>query len=53
METLKTKSDLCKILQVSLSTVDKWMRSGKIEYIKIGRSVRFSDKAIERLKRGE
>ena len=53
METLKTKKDLCQILQISLPTLNKWMKSGKVKYVKIGRSVRFRDAEIERLKRGE
>lgn len=53
METLKTKKDLCEILKISLSTLNNWMKSGKVKYIKIGNNVRFCDKEIERLKRGE
>ena len=53
MDTLKTKKDLCEIFQISIGAVNNWMKTGKIKYIKIGRSVRFSNEEVERLKRGE
>ena len=53
METLKTKEELCEILQISLSTLNNWMKSGKVKYLKIGRCVRFLNEEVERLKMGE
>lgn len=50
---MKTKKDLCEIFRVSLGTVNNWIKQGKIKAVKIGRSVRFSEEEIERLKRGE
>ena len=53
MDTLKTKKDLCEIFQISLGTVNNWMKTGKIKYLKIGNSVRFLNEEVERLKRSE
>lgn len=53
MDTLKTKKDLCEIFQISLGTVNNWMKTGKIKYLKIGNSVRFLNEEVERLKWGE
>ena len=53
MDTLKSKKDLCEIFQISLGTVNNWMKTGKIKYLKIGNSVRFLNEEVERLKRGE
>lgn len=53
MEPLKTKKNMCEILQISLPTLNNWMKSGKVKYVKIGRCVRFLNEEVERLKRGE
>lgn len=50
---MKTKKDLCEIFQVSLGTVNNWIRDGRIKIVKIGRTVRIPDEEVERLKRGE
>jgi len=42
MDELYTKNDLSKNLKLSVSTIDNHMREGKINYLKIGKSVRFS-----------
>ena len=42
MEELYTKNDLSKNLKLSVSTIDNHMKEGKINYLKIGKSVRFS-----------
>lgn len=50
---MKTKNDVCEIFKVSLSTVNNWIRDGKIKVVKIGRCIRIPDDEIERMKRGE
>ena len=42
MDKLYTKNDLSKNLKLSVSTIDNHMKEGKINYLKIGKSVRFS-----------
>ena len=44
---LYTKSELAKRCQVSTRSIDNWMREGKVPFLKIGRSVRFSPKRVE------
>ena len=51
-DTVKTKKDVCEIFKVSLGTVNKWIKSGKIKVVKIGKVVRISEEEIERLKKG-
>ena len=36
-----TKRGLAPRLQISLRTLDEWMRRGLVPYFKLGRSVRF------------
>jgi len=43
MDKLYTKNELSKNLKLSVSTIDNHMREGKINYIKIGKSVRFAE----------
>jgi len=42
-----TKDELARILNVSFPTVDRIVRAGKIEYLKINASVRFTKKHID------
>jgi len=42
-----TSKDLEKKYQISRSTVDNWKKEG-LPFIKIGRSVRFDEKEVER-----
>ena len=51
-DTVKTKKDVCEIFKVSIGTVNKWIKSGKIKVVKIGKVVRISEEEIERLKKG-
>lgn len=44
---LYTKGELAKRCQVSTRSIDNWMREGKVPFLKIGRSVRFSPKRVE------
>ena len=52
-DEMNTKSDLCQIFKVSLSSVNNWIKDGKIKTIKIGKCVRIPEEEVERLKRGE
>lgn len=52
-DEMNTKNDLCQIFKVSLSTVNNWIKDGKIKTVKIGKCVRIPDEEVERLKRGE
>ena len=47
-EDMYTKQSLAKYLGVSLSTIHRLTAQGKIETIKVGRSVRITDQALAR-----
>ncbi|MCD6394667.1 MAG: helix-turn-helix domain-containing protein [Planctomycetes bacterium] len=47
MNSLLTPSELSKKLKVSKATVYRWTHEQYIPHIKIGRSVRFDEKAVE------
>ena len=42
-----TKKDLMERYSISLSTIDLAMRSGKLPFYKVGKSVRFSEDGIQ------
>lgn len=46
MTTLLTKKDVTDTLKISLSTLDRMMADGRIEFVKIGRLVRFPEAAL-------
>lgn len=41
------KWEVCRRLSMKVRTVDAWMRSGRLVYYKMGRSVRFKWSEIE------
>ena len=43
-----TKNDLIENYNISLSKIDKDIKSKKLSYVKIGRAVRFRKKDIEK-----
>ncbi|MDA8552433.1 helix-turn-helix domain-containing protein [Aquiluna sp.] len=45
---MHTKQSLAKYFGVSLSTIHRLAAQGKIETIKVGRSVRITDQAVAR-----
>lgn len=45
---MHTKHEVADYLKVSIATIDRLIRSGQIETLKIGRSVRITDKALRR-----
>lgn len=45
---LLTVREVADTLKVNLMTVYRWIREGRIEQIKIGRSVRIDEKELER-----
>ena len=47
-EHMYTKQSLAKYFGVSLSTIHRLTAQGKIETIKVGRSVRITDQAVAR-----
>ena len=47
MQELYTKIDLAEQLSVSIGTIDNHMKSGNLKYVKIGKSVRFTEEDIE------
>ena len=47
MQELYTKIDLAEQLSVSVGTIDNHMKSGNLKYVKIGKSVRFTEEDIE------
>ena len=44
---LLTKGDLCEKFRVSLTTVNRWVENGRLRPIRLGRLVRFTDKAVK------
>ena len=46
MENVYTKRDVRENIKVSIPTIDKHMKLGKLKYFKIGKSVRFTDTDI-------
>jgi excisionase family DNA binding protein len=40
-QTLLTKRDIARELQLGRRTIDVWMRQGRIPFLKIGKTVRF------------
>ena len=45
---MHTKQDVADYLKVSIATIDRLIRSGHLEALKIGRSVRITEKALKR-----
>ena len=45
---MHTKHEVADYLKVSIATIDRLIRSGQIETLKIGRSVRITEKALSR-----
>ena len=45
--TLYSKNDLSDLLKLSVSTLDNKMKSGELQFYKIGKSVRFDDNMIQ------
>jgi excisionase family DNA binding protein len=50
---LLTKSDVATLLAVSLSTVNRLLRDGKLQYVKIGSLVRIPMPAIQGVMKGK
>lgn len=48
MERLLTTKQLAEVLQVAPSTVYFWVHSGFVPYIKLGKCVRFNEKAVSK-----
>ena len=48
VEPLLSKKHLAQRLDVTVRTVDTWMATGRVPYLKIGRSVRFSLEDVAR-----
>ena len=46
-DELRTKDDLCEKFQVSMPTLNKWIESGKLRPIRLGKLVRFTHKAVK------
>ena len=45
---MHTKQDVADYLRVSIATIGRLIRSGQLEALKIGRSVRITEKALKR-----
>ena len=52
METIYTVEEVAKLLKVSEATIRAWIQYKKIEFIKVGKSVRIKQSEVERLLRG-
>ena len=46
-EAMHTKKEVADYLRVSLATINRLIRVGQIQTLKIGRSVRITDKALK------
>ncbi len=46
-ESLWTKRELAEFLNVGVKTIDKWVCSKSIPFLKLGRSVRFRRREVE------
>ena len=49
MENLYTKYDLADLLKASVGTIDNKMKEGSLNFMKIGKSVRFSEEDVSTL----
>ncbi len=47
LETLYTVEEAAEILKVSVRTMGNWLRNGKVRGIKLGRSWRIPESALE------
>jgi excisionase family DNA binding protein len=45
---LLTKTDLAERLRVKPRTVDNWMAAGRLPFLKVGKTVRFSWPAVKK-----
>ena len=43
-----TRPEAAELLRISIRTLDYWVKTGQVPHKKIGRSIRFSEKALER-----
>ncbi len=50
---LKTVTETANFFNVSTKTIYRWIGSGKIKCIRIGKCVRISNSEIERIIKGE
>lgn len=48
-EKLLTKRELAELLNISESTINRWMKDGTLPYIKFPQAVRFRKKDVEKL----
>lgn len=46
---LATKSETCATLRISPATLDRWIKAGRLEIVKIGHSVRVKTASIAAL----
>ena len=47
MENVYTKYDLSELLKISIGTIDNKMKLGLLNYMKIGKSVRFTEEDVD------
>lgn len=48
---MKTIKETAKIFGVHWQTIRNWIKSGQMEAVKIGRTIRIQDEEIERVKK--
>jgi len=53
MNEYLTVSEVMKILKVSRTAVNNWMKSGKLKYYKVGRLVRIKEEDLGKFIHGE
>ena len=51
-DKLLTTNQICEIFQVSRATVDRWRKEG-LAYLRMGRSVRFEENAVNEWKKSK
>lgn len=52
-EKLLTVKDLSKILQVTEHSVRRYIREGKLECVRIGNTIRFTQEHLDQFLKGE
>ncbi|HWB02802.1 MAG TPA: helix-turn-helix domain-containing protein [Verrucomicrobiales bacterium] len=46
-----TKKDLAKELRVSIRSIENWMRTRQIDFLRLGKTIRFEVAAVEKFKK--
>ena len=53
MDKMYTIQEVAKAMSVSIITVRRWIAGEKIQYTRIGKTIRVSETELKRLQKGE